>query len=148
MDGELAEVRGYPLALQFFGDSGSGAGAAEKIGDEIAFTRRSFDNAFKKGLRFLGWVANPLWTIAHAARFPQRIFQDLFSYLVNDISMFISNHVSFLGHGIELSLRLFRLFIFSFLKKVVENEIIALGVDVQSVRNLMKISLTAPSVQY
>ena len=37
VDGELAEVRGYPLALKFFGNGGSGAGATEEVGDEIAF---------------------------------------------------------------------------------------------------------------
>ena len=37
VDGELAEVRGYPLAPKFFGNGGSGAGATEEVGDEIAF---------------------------------------------------------------------------------------------------------------
>ncbi|MBT9177525.1 MAG: hypothetical protein DDT20_01859 [Firmicutes bacterium] len=37
VNGELAQVGYYPLAAQLFGHGGGGAGAAEEVGDEIAF---------------------------------------------------------------------------------------------------------------
>ena len=40
VDGELAEVGDNPLAAELFGDGGGGAGAAEEIGDEVAFDWR------------------------------------------------------------------------------------------------------------
>ena len=56
MDAELAEIAGDPLAPELFGDGGGGAGAAEEIGDEIAFVRAGFDDALEKGFGLLGGV--------------------------------------------------------------------------------------------
>ena len=57
MDTELAEIGGDPLAPQFLRHRRRGAGAAEEIGDEIAFVATGFDDAFKQGFGFLGGVA-------------------------------------------------------------------------------------------
>ncbi len=57
VDGELAEIGGDPLAAQFFGHGGGSAGAAEEIGDQIAFVGRGLDDTFKECFGFLGGVA-------------------------------------------------------------------------------------------
>ena len=56
VDGELAQVGDDPLAAQFFGHGGRGAGAAEEVGDEVAFVGGGFDDAFEQGFGFLGGV--------------------------------------------------------------------------------------------
>jgi hypothetical protein len=43
VNGELAEIGGDPLAAQFFCYSSGGAGAAEEVGDEVAFVGGSTD---------------------------------------------------------------------------------------------------------
>ncbi len=58
VDGELAQVGDDPLAAQLLRHRGGGAGAAEEVGDEIAFVGGGFDDAFEQGFGFLGWVAN------------------------------------------------------------------------------------------
>ena len=44
VDGELAEVCGNPLSPEFLGDGGGCAGAAEEVGNEIAFVGRGFND--------------------------------------------------------------------------------------------------------
>ena len=53
VDGELAQVADDPFAAQLLGHSGGGAGAAEKVGDQVAFVGGGLDDAFKQGFGFL-----------------------------------------------------------------------------------------------
>jgi len=64
VDPELAEVRGDPLAAQFLRYRRRSAGAAEEIGDQIAFVAAGLDNAFEQSFGFLGGVADVLWVCA------------------------------------------------------------------------------------
>ena len=56
LDGETPQVCHDPAPAQFFSYCPSGAGAAEEVGDEVAFVGRGFDDTFQQGLWFLGWV--------------------------------------------------------------------------------------------
>ena len=47
VDGELAEVGADPLAPELLRHRRRGAGAAEEVGDEIAFVAAGFDDAFE-----------------------------------------------------------------------------------------------------
>ena len=59
MNGELAQVGGDPFAAQLFGHGGGSTGAAEEVGDQVAFVGRSSDDAFKESFRFLSGIARP-----------------------------------------------------------------------------------------
>jgi hypothetical protein len=61
VDGELAEIGGDPLAAQLFCNGGGGAGAAEEVGDEVAFLRRSFNKSLDKLLGFLRRIIQKLF---------------------------------------------------------------------------------------
>ena len=50
VDGELAEVGGDPFAAEFFGHGRGRAGAAEEVGDKIAFVAAGSDDAFEQAL--------------------------------------------------------------------------------------------------
>ena len=56
VDGELAQVADDPLAAQLLRHGRRGAGAAEEVGDQVAFVGRGFDDAFEQGFGFLGGV--------------------------------------------------------------------------------------------
>ena len=56
VDGEFAQVGADPLAAQLFRDRRGRAGAAEEVGDEVAFVGGGFDDAFDEFLRFLSRI--------------------------------------------------------------------------------------------
>ena len=63
VDGELAEVAGDPLAAQLLGHRRGRAGAAEEVGDEVAFVGRGFDDPFEQSFGFLSWVVNSFFSL-------------------------------------------------------------------------------------
>ncbi len=58
VDGEFAEIGGDPFAAQFFRHRRRGAGAAEEVGDEVAFVGRGLDDAFDECFWFLGGIVS------------------------------------------------------------------------------------------
>jgi hypothetical protein len=60
MDAELAQIGGDPLATKLLRHRRRGAGAAEEVGDQVAFVGRGLDDAFEQGFGFLGGVVNAL----------------------------------------------------------------------------------------
>ena len=53
---ELAQVTDDPLTPQFLRYRRRGAGAAEEIGDQVAFVGRCFDDPLKEGFGLLGGI--------------------------------------------------------------------------------------------
>ena len=58
VNGEAPEVAGNPAAVKLFGNSGSGAGAAETVQYKVPFVRRRLDYTTQECFRLLGIVAN------------------------------------------------------------------------------------------
>ena len=56
VDGEFAQVGADPLAAQLLCDRRGRAGAAEEVGNQIAFVGGGFDDAFDEFLRFLSRI--------------------------------------------------------------------------------------------
>ena len=54
MDGEFTKVGDNPLTPEFFRHCGGCAGAAEKIGHQVAFVGGGKDDALEQGFGFLG----------------------------------------------------------------------------------------------